>query len=613
MLVSNHSYGLRQRDLSGNPLLPNYYFGVYITESRTWDEIMFNAPYYLMIVAAGNSGNDDTVNGDPLSGFSAFDKLTGHSTSKNNLVVANSQDANISSGGDLISAVINSSSSEGPTDDLRIKPDLTGNGTTVYSTFEWSDSAYNTISGTSMASPNIAGSLLLLQEHYYNLNTNYLRSATLKGLALHTSDDLGTVGPDAVYGWGLLNAKKAAKTITTNGNESLIEELVLNSGSTYTFTVDSDGVNPLMASISWTDRPGTASTTLNSSTPVLVNDLDIRISKSGTTFNPFRLQSVTPTSTGDNIVDSFERIDVNNASGTYTITISHKGTLVGSSQNYSLIVTGLSNIEISGSSIICNSTNETFTLTNSTPPVSWQVSSKLQIVSSSNTQVTVKAINSSASGSGYVKAITANTTIQKDVWVGKPKLTSASISGSTNVNCNGIQIYKYNCGISGAESTRWEVSLQFDDVSSVNNKTLFADPTNKGSGYVTFVASNACGEAIFCKPVNVNGFSCGADNINFPNAYSCGGSGPGPFSFRVSPNPSNSVIDITLKNADDKASKQINDITELRLYDFTGNILIQKKDRNLKSIDVSMMKEGMYYLEIISSDAKEIHRIIVDK
>lgn len=165
MIISNHSYGLAERDpVSGNPILPNYYFGGYIKVSRDWDEIMFNAPYYLMVVAAGNSGNDDTVNSAPINGLSGFDKLTGHSTSKNNLVVANAQDANVSSEGDLISAIIRSSSSEGPTDDLRIKPDITGNGTSVYSTNVGKDSEYYNTSGTSMASPNIAGSLLLLQE-----------------------------------------------------------------------------------------------------------------------------------------------------------------------------------------------------------------------------------------------------------------------------------------------------------------------------------------------------------------------------------------------------------------------------------------------------------------
>lgn len=344
MLLSNHSYGYR------SDLVPDYYFGAYITESRNWDEVMHNAPYYLMVVAAGNDGNTN-YNGSPLNGNSAYDKLTGHSTSKNNLVVANAQDANIDSNGNLISVTINSSSSEGPTDDLRIKPDITGNGTSVYSTYENSDTAYASITGTSMASPNVTGTLLLLQQHHNDLNGNFMRAATLKGLAMHTADDAGPSGPDAVYGWGLLNAKRAAETITDEGANSIIDELTLNSGETYTITVNADGVNDLMASISWTDVPGTATTQTNSSTPRLVNDLDIRVTKGGSTFTPYKLTSITSNGTGDNNVDPFERVDVANASGTYTITVTNKGNLSGGSQNFSLIVTG-----ITEESVVCEAT-----------------------------------------------------------------------------------------------------------------------------------------------------------------------------------------------------------------------------------------------------------------
>ncbi|WP_241507192.1 GEVED domain-containing protein [Aquimarina sediminis] len=335
MLISNHSYGFR------GDLVPDHYFGGYIDESRAWDEIMYNAPFYLMVVAAGNDGNQNSYNGQPLDGNSSYDKLTGHSTSKNNLVVANAQDANVSSNGNLNSVTINSSSSEGPTDDYRIKPDITGNGTGVYSTYASSDTAYNSITGTSMASPNVTGSLLLLQQHYNNINSNFMKAATLKGVALHTADDIGPSGPDVVHGWGLLNAKAAAEAITNAGSASKIEELTLTSGQTYTITVDSDGTNPLIASISWTDRPGTANTLVNSNTPVLVNDLDIRVSKGSTVYSPYKLTSITTNATGDNTVDPYERVDVANASGTYTITVTNKGSLTGGSQNFSLIVTGL--------------------------------------------------------------------------------------------------------------------------------------------------------------------------------------------------------------------------------------------------------------------------------
>ncbi|GAK89408.1 hypothetical protein JCM19297_1236 [Nonlabens ulvanivorans] len=202
MLLSNHSYGYATRDQFGNPQLPSYFFGGYIDESRDWDIIMYNAPYYLMVVAAGNDGNDNSANSAPLDGNASYDKLTGHAVSKNNMVVANANDANINSNGTLNSVSINSSSSEGPTDDLRIKPDITGNGTGVYSTYESSNTAYNSITGTSMASPNVMGSLLLLQQYHNSLNGSYMRAATLKGLALHTADDAGSNGPDAIYGWG---------------------------------------------------------------------------------------------------------------------------------------------------------------------------------------------------------------------------------------------------------------------------------------------------------------------------------------------------------------------------------------------------------------------------
>lgn len=334
MLLSNHSYGYKAEDL------PSYYFGAYLWEAQDWDNLMFNAPYYLMVKAAGNDGEVTYLNSQPL--LSGYDMLSSSATAKNNLVVAAANDANVDSIGNLISVNIAGFSSPGPTNDLRIKPDIAGNGVGVYSTIESSDVAYASLSGTSMASPNVTGSLLLLQEHYSNLNSTFMRVATLKGLALHTADDAGPVGPDVIWGWGLLNAKRAAEAITQNGTEALIQEMVLTQGDTITLQMESDGVNELIASISWTDIPGVVNTQLNSPTPTLVNDLDIRVSKDTITYHPWRLTSATTNSSdGDNYVDPFERIEVENASGTYTITISHKGTLEGGNQAFSLIATGV--------------------------------------------------------------------------------------------------------------------------------------------------------------------------------------------------------------------------------------------------------------------------------
>jgi subtilisin-like proprotein convertase family protein len=334
MLLSNHSYGVPSYSV------PGWYIGSYDDEARSWDEIAFNSPYYLMVASAGNNGGDD----NNQASTPGFDKLTGNKVAKNNLVVANCQDAAISQTGDLIGVSINGSSSQGPADDLRIKPDITGNGTNLYSTFESSDAAYGSISGTSMASPNVMGTLLLLQQHYNNTNQHFMKSATLKALACHTADDAGLAGPDAIFGWGLLNGKKAAETISYNGLGSVISEETLNQGQTYILTVNSDGINPLMATIAWTDVPGdVANGNLNDTTPALVNDLDIRITKNATTYYPWKLRAnanQAATNISDNNVDNVERVDVSNPSGTYTITVTHKGTLEGGAQKFSLIVTG---------------------------------------------------------------------------------------------------------------------------------------------------------------------------------------------------------------------------------------------------------------------------------
>jgi hypothetical protein len=336
MLISNHSYGYR------SDLIPDWYFGAYMAEARDWDNLMYNSPYYLMVVAAGNDGNDNTSNLQPLDGQSSYDKLSGHATAKNNMVVANGEDANIAADGSFNSVTINSSSSEGPTDDLRIKPDITGNGTSLYSTYDNADNAYNSITGTSMASPNVAGSLLLLQQHYSNVNASFMRASTLKALALHTADDAGPAGPDAVYGWGLLNVRAAAELVSGNGSASIVDELTLSPGQTYTINVDADGVNDLVASVSWTDPAGPANTgTANKKTPVLVNDLDIRVTKGGTTYYPYKLTAVNANTNGDNSVDPYEKIEVANASGAYTVTITHKGSLSGGSQDYALVVSGV--------------------------------------------------------------------------------------------------------------------------------------------------------------------------------------------------------------------------------------------------------------------------------
>lgn len=381
LLLSNHSYGevagwnynstaLRWEwsGLPGDNV--DYKFGFYGSRTRDFDRIAYNAPYYLIVESAGNNRDSN----GPAVGQTYY----GYSSATNqNFVNKGPRPASISSnnGYDIISVTANakniltigavnplpfgpttssdisvaSFSGWGPTDDGRIKPDLVADGVNMLSTSSNGVASYSPLSGTSFSAPSVTGSLLLLQEYYAQKNAgNFMRAATLKGLACHTAFDAGNIGPDYIYGWGLLNMPKAAQAITDKGGKSTIAEQILAQGQQQTFTVTASGNGVLMATISWTDVQGTPTTdgTVNSRTPKLVNDLDIKISDGTNLFRPWVLDPLQPSlaaTAGDNILDNIEQIYIPGAQPgkTYTITVSHKGTLSTGSQPYSIIITGI--------------------------------------------------------------------------------------------------------------------------------------------------------------------------------------------------------------------------------------------------------------------------------
>jgi subtilisin family serine protease len=341
LLISNHSYGLAVFNNAGNLQVPLYVFGAYSQDSKDWDDIMFNNPYYLYVGAAGN----DRDSAASASNKGGYDLITGDKIAKNGIVVgAVENQTNFTSPS---FTVMSTFSNWGPCDDGRIKPDIVGPGVDVQSTMSTGDNVVGTMSGTSMASPAVTGTLLLYQQHYKNVFGNFMKAATLKGLALHTADEAGTdLGPDYRFGWGLVNAEKAAKLITAANSTSIIKELSLQNGQTISMTLAPvDTSLPIIASISWTDPSGTVrAAVVDLATPALVNDLDIRLVKDQTTYMPWKLSVANPSQAatqGDNLVDPFERIDIYNPSGTYTLTISHKGTLINNHQDFTLIASNI--------------------------------------------------------------------------------------------------------------------------------------------------------------------------------------------------------------------------------------------------------------------------------
>ena len=74
----------------------------------------------------------------------------------------------------------------------------------------------------------------------------------------------------------------------------------------------------------------------------MVNNLDLKITNGSTTYYPWKLNPLLPvnkaTQNSDNDVDNIEKVHIYNAQpGTYTIQVTHKGTLTGGSQEYSMI------------------------------------------------------------------------------------------------------------------------------------------------------------------------------------------------------------------------------------------------------------------------------------
>jgi PKD repeat protein len=385
MLVSNHSYGticgwrwnpdVNSYEWWGDASISqteDYKFGFYDQQAANWDDIAFNNPFYLICKSAGNDRGGNIVGGTSHlvrdanfdwvtsntvrlkdGGSLGYDCVTPSAVSKNMLTVGavNKVGSSNTNNGyvNTSSVVMSSFSGWGPTDDGRIKPDVVGAGVDIYSTGPASNTAYlGGFNGTSMASPNVAGSILLVQQHYQNLKGKFMLAATLKGLIIHTANEAGAAeGPDYQSGWGLVNTFAAVKLIT-DSNVNQIQERVLNNAGTYTQSVSSDGTTPLKVTICWMDRSGTpVAESLDPTNKMLVNDLDIRLTRNSdnVVLFPYVLNPASPASAAtkaDNSIDNVEQIYVAAPlAGSYTITVSHKGSLVGSSQKFSLIVGGI--------------------------------------------------------------------------------------------------------------------------------------------------------------------------------------------------------------------------------------------------------------------------------
>lgn len=321
LLQSNHSYG-DSPGWTAVVYVTNYYgfngyypfwngnpsvslsedpdFGNYMNDATNIDAIIYNHPTTLMCWAAGNERGIQgqpvvspsslffvlyqgaltpvsTVFGDWFAPPNVVTNQHGYftldldSAAKNSIVVG-ATTANAGGYTGTNSIGYTSYGSFGPTRDGRIKPDLSGvggdSGLQIYCASDVNANAYDSDYGTSMAAPNVTGSVALLRQCWNQYNpTNYpALASTVKAILIHTASQVGPKrGPNFATGWGLVNVSDAVTLVRSNFNGftltnlplTHVKEVVLQNGVTNSFPITvATNTKLLKVTMVWTDPVG---------------------------------------------------------------------------------------------------------------------------------------------------------------------------------------------------------------------------------------------------------------------------------------------------------------------------------------------------------------------
>lgn len=255
---------------------------------------------------------------------------------------------------------------------------------------------------------------------------------------------------------------------------------------------------------------------------------------------------------------------------------------------------------LSGPDRVCNSPNSTFTVQNGGHSIQWQVSSNLQIVSSNDSNITVKATSSNGSGPGYVRAIAPIRTIQKDIQVGTPKPSGFNY---VFVEPQLGKILASVADLQNGAAYKWYV-----------NGVEYTGPDSNSHSVSIPIGRNDCTTRdyyIGVKAVTSCGTSSEYYELHDNPCY------VGPYYYSYSPNPVTNTLTIERYNGNFSKENSLNDEAStthyFKLYDFNGNLvkLGTLSDRTI--IDVSKLEKGRFVLKIeIEENIEETHHIIIN-
>jgi len=314
--------------------------GQYTSESRSADQFTFENQDFLVLFSAGD-----------FSGTG----VSSPGTSKNSLTVGASTTSAFDS--EEVGNVANFSSS-GPTMDGRIKPDLVAPGVMICSARaaeasfasggdcsssyhpDGTTPSYMTLSGSSMATPVVAGASAMARQHLREeLGIPSPRSDLIKAILVNGADDLGSPDiPNEREGWGQLNLSNSLFPEIEGENISVFfdYERQLLPGHSFIYTFEMTGDVGLDATLSWNDREGSVSADQNASR--LVSDLDLVITApDGSVFRGNNFQGGFSSIGGArDQVNNLERVRLDSIQpGIWTIQVGHSG---GFSQDFSIVL-----------------------------------------------------------------------------------------------------------------------------------------------------------------------------------------------------------------------------------------------------------------------------------
>ncbi len=224
-------------------------------------------------------------------------------------------------------------SSWGPVDDGRVKPDVIASGQAALATAipkhcaktpcnpadaigPVNEANYVQMSGTSMATPVVSGTLALLNQlSRQKRSGRNLRSDEAKALLIQTAlAPLGIDGPTYRVGWGAIQAELAGRLLIADGVGQSLQMMNVQRDKASELKFRRAGLHPARITLVWLDEEAAKRTGLNDRVPTLVNDLDIALkSPSGKVIQPWTLDPDRPSDPavrGHNVRDNVERIDV---------------------------------------------------------------------------------------------------------------------------------------------------------------------------------------------------------------------------------------------------------------------------------------------------------------